>query len=153
MINYSDKEIELIDKCVIDNIAFGEIKQSDIHGCGLFAKEKIIKESILCILDGQIMNWSEYEVMTNLLRDELDDIKNFLFMEWNALSTEVLLIRTIRTKYSYINHSRKPNLEIRYFPIRIVATRDISIGVELLLDYRNEPLREEYISGQGKSYL
>lgn len=74
-------------------------------------------------------------------------------MEWNALNKHTLLVRPLRTKYSYINHSRTPNTEILYNPIRVVATKDINPQDELTLDYRKEALPKEYLDGHGKTYL
>ena len=61
--------------------------------------------------------------------------------------------RAVRTKYSFINHSRKPNLRIEKEGMILFTIKDIYCGEELLLDYREEPLREEYINGHGKTYL
>lgn len=33
-------------------------------------------------------------------------------LEWNALSPEFLLVRSLRTSYGYINHSTQPNVAI-----------------------------------------
>ncbi len=46
----------------------------------------------------------------------------------------------------FINHSRKPNLILRRYPIAIIVKRDISPGDELTIDYRKEPLNSQYIN-------
>ena len=74
-----------------------------------------------------------------------------LFMEWNALDTETLLIRPFRTKYSYINHSRSPNTMLARFPLRLTAIFDIDPGDELTIDYRREPLSDDYL--RSATYL
>jgi len=74
-------------------------------------------------------------------------------MEWNALSVDILLVRALRTKYSYINHSRTPNVKILKESMTIISIVDILPNDEILLDYRDEPLNERYLNGHGKTYL
>jgi len=72
----------------------------------------IKKGTILGFLDGQVMPWAQYnEIMKNT---DLGYFNSYIFMEWNALDKNTLLVRAFRTKYSYINHSRKPNVAIKY---------------------------------------
>ena len=124
----------------IDNLKKSEIAKSPIHGNGLFSVERIPKGEILGYLDGQEVSWEIYK-------------KYQLCSEWNAITDTILLVRSYRTKYSYINHSRTPNLSLHYNPLRVVAKRDILPGEELTLDYRQEPLPQEYLEGHGKTYL
>lgn len=139
---------------IINNINFSEIKKSQIHGMGLFSTENILKEQVIGFLDGQIIKWNELkEIEKNLKNISGKDQAHQFFYEWNALTKDTLLVRPIRTKYSYINHSRNPNLEIKYNPIRVIAIKDITKGDELFLDYRKEDLNIEYINGHGASYL
>ena len=143
IINRSLKLLE--QKCndiedVIQNLKSTIISTSNIHGKGLFASEDIQKGFVLGALDGQLISWDLHE-------------KCKLTFEWNAVSKNKLLVRAYRTKYSYINHSRKPNLTLKHNPLRVVSDRDISKGEELTLDYRLEPLPDEYIQGRGKDYL
>lgn len=131
-------EIDVSD--VVDNLINTYIESSQIHGLGLFTKGDLKKGDVLGTLDGQIVDWGLHT-------------KYSLSFEWNAISDNKLLVRPYRTKYSYINHSRQPNLLILYNPIRIVADEDISKDTELSLDYRLEPLNNEYLENQGKQYL
>lgn len=124
---------------VIDNLINSYISESNIHGNGLFASENIKEDTTLGTLDGQYIDWD--------LHKEYD-----FTLEWNAIAKNQLLVRPYRTKYSFINHSRTPNLEIRYNPIRIVSLTNITKGEELTLDYRKEPLPDDYIQNKG-SYL
>ncbi len=147
-------DLDFINDIIIDNIAKGYIESSEIHGFGLFAKDYIAKGDILCILDGQIMSWSKYnEIEKKSISHIKESFAEYIFMEWNALDEETLLVRPFRTKYSYINHSRKPNIVIKKFPLRIIALENIDKDVELTLDYRREPLNSEYIKNHGYSYL
>lgn len=125
---------------VIDNVRVSVIKESSVHGYGLFASDRIKAGEILGYLDGQEIPWALHQ-------------KYELANEWNALTPDRLLVRPYRTKYSFINHSRQPNLKLEKDPLRIVALTDISINEELTLDYRMEPLPEEYLRTHGQTYL
>lgn len=125
---------------VIDNITSTYIAPSFIHGLGLFADLDIDAGVVLGTLDGQQISWDLYT-------------KQELAFEWNAIQPEVLLVRPYRTKYSYINHSRDPNLLLDTNPLRVISKRFIRKGEEVTLDYRCEPLPKEYILKKGKSYL
>ena len=95
---------------------------------------------MLGTLDGQVIP----EVLNNKLA---------LAFEWNALEEDTLLVRPYRTKYSYINHQRTPNLILVGYPIVVTALQDIPKGTELTLDYRKEKLSTNYIETKGKYYL
>ena len=139
---------------IIDNIPKGYIAPSKIHGYGLFAKIDIQKGDILCILDGQILSWDFYQkLVKNLKNKVLEPYAQYFFMEWNALDENTLLVRTLRTKYSYINHDRCPNTKLKKYPLQIVATRDIKKDTEITLDYRCEPLNVDYLETHGATYL
>lgn len=127
-------------KDVIDNLRLTRIAKSRIHGNGLFASEDVPAKTVLGELDGQVIPWRLHQ-------------KYSLTMEWNALDEKTLLVRPYRTKYSYINHSREPNLVLARNPLRVVTLKYILSGEELTLDYRSEPLPPEYISGEGSLYL
>lgn len=125
---------------VIDNLKCTVIKPSNIHGNGLFATEAITLGAELGELDGQVIP----ESLHSKLR---------LTLEWNAIDDNVLLVRPYRTKYSYINHSRTPNLKLAGSPLKVIALRSISEGEELTLDYRKEKLSTEYLHKKGIFYL
>lgn len=124
----------------VDNLAFTVIKPSKIHGFGLFATQFIAEGTPLGTLDGQIIPESLHN-------------KFELTYEWNAIEIGTLLVRPYRTKYSYINHHRTPNLVLIGLPIVVTALNDIKKGQELTLDYRKESLSQNYIETKGKYYL
>ena len=134
---------------IVDNILGTTIQKSSIHGFGLFTDRSIAAGAILCILDGQVVSWSSYNDMQ--ARSPFTAFSPDLFMEWNALDTETLLIRPFRTKYSYINHSRSPNTILERFPLRLTAILNINSGDELTIDYRREPLSDDYL--RSATYL
>ncbi len=140
------RPVELRDshlKFVVDNMPDAKIGTSRIHGNGLHAARALPAGKILGWLDGQLVDWATYEKVrvASMCGEGGDD----LFMEWNAISTDTLLVRPFRTKYSFINHSREPNLVLRHDPLRVVVAHELVADEELTLDYRREPLRPDYL--------
>lgn len=148
---------------IVDNINLGYIKESTIHGYGLFAKEDIESGKILTELDGQLMKWNEYYQILDDLTEDIGNKYVNRFMEWNCIGNKqgqkdsaentLLLVRPFRTKYSFVNHSRTPNCALILEPLRLVAIRDIKKDEELTFDYRTEPLPDIYYIEHGDSYL
>ena len=136
-------------KFIVDNIPDTEIRPSAIHGHGLFTTRPFQAGELLATLDGQVINWQSYDQIRSTL--PYGDDNNDLFMEWNALSPDTLLIRPFRTKYSFINHGRSANVQRIDAPLRLVTTMAIPAQTELLIDYRNEPLSADYL--QQASFL
>jgi hypothetical protein len=128
---------------IIDNMPGTTIKKSHVHGFGLFSESTFPLGQLLATLEGQIVPWQLHK-------------EKQLTKEWNALPNERVLVRPYRTKYYYINHSRTPNLVIQRDQddkLQIITLRGVSVGEELLLDYREEPLAVSYLSGHGETYL
>lgn len=151
MIEQVTADLYFINKNVIDNIKFTYIAESKIHGFGLFADKNLDSGIILCFLDGQVINWDHYDEIARTIN--LGKYQDYIFMEWNALDTNTLLVRAFRTKYSYINHSSEPNVEVKYNPIRIETIREIREGDEILIDYNKETLKQSYLDNQEKNFL
>ncbi len=80
---------------VVDNIPMGVIEKSPIHGYGLFAQQDLPDNSVLVVLDGQIVAWATYKMKLDMSLDAMN--------EWNALTADTLLVRSRRTKNSFIN--------------------------------------------------
>ena len=97
------------------------------------------------------MDWNHYEKLRKIIN--LGEYQDYIFMEWNALDPKTLLVRAFRTKYSYINHSSVPNVEIKYSPIRIEVIKNIDEHEEIVIDYSKEPLSEEYKADKEKSFI
>jgi uncharacterized protein len=152
--NCNPNELSFVEKNVVDNIKNTSVGVSAIHGIGLFADSEILSGTSLGVLDGQKILWHQYNALRNLTKQDLGIYSAYFFMEWNVLDSETLLVRPFRTKYSYINHSRTPNLQLtKVLPLTIVTLRDIKYGDELTLDYRFEPLPDHYLDSHGKTYL
>ena len=129
---------------VLDTIQDTRIAPSPIHGYGLFSRCLMPAGRLLAQLDGQRVPWSLHRALE-------------LCEEWNALSPDWLLVRPYKTKYGFINHSRQPNARLELQPsgdrLKLFTARAIAAGDEITLDYRNEPLPEDYLSAHGNSYL
>ena len=137
-------ELHTIKGVVMNNIVGTEIKESLIHGFGLFATKELRVNNTLCKLSGQRLSPKEYQ---ELIDGNLENTSNreamaynFL-MECNYATNRVdLIVRALRTKYSYINHSTEPNVFFDLDCQEVYPLRNILPGEELLIDYRNEPL-------------
>ena len=151
--SFSPDNLKSVRELTLNNIQDTKINNSNIHGFGLFATNKIRKGSILCNLEGQILNQETYNNISNQLKPSVLDIEKYLFMECNYINETEILVRPFRTKYSYINHSFTPSVAIKYFPIRIVAIADIELGDELTINYRCEPLTKNYLARPEKQFL
>ncbi|MCX8167376.1 MAG: SET domain-containing protein [Candidatus Micrarchaeota archaeon] len=138
---------------IVDNIPDTYIAPSEIHGMGLFAGRDFAKGEVLTKLDGMMLKEEEFYRIRDSLEFLPDNVKNYIFMEWTAVEQERLLVRPFRTKYSFINHSRTPNLKINFDTLEVVTLTDIKKDTELTLDYREEKLSDDYIRQHGCSYL
>ncbi len=67
-----------LSRYIINNISFSQIRKSEIHGWGLFATSNIKKETILGVLDGQVMLWDDYNKLSNLLEEDLVKHKDYI---------------------------------------------------------------------------
>lgn len=98
----------------------------------------------MCMLDGQIVSRDSYDDAAS--GNHFHQFNDYLFMEWNALESNVLMVRPFRTKYSFINHSRSPNTILSRHPLAALALHNIHAGEELTLDYRKETLNKKYLN-------
>jgi len=119
-----------------------KIRDSRLHGKGVFTEYLIKKDEVIVELDGDIIS-----------TEELGDGSLYPSGEWNAIGDDLYLVRGDRTIYGFINHSRNPNAEISFADYKIRALRDIEIGEEITIDYRRESLSEAYLKGHGATYL
>lgn len=106
---------------IINNIAGSYVSRSAISGQGLFAGADYRTGDQVGHLDGQVVN--------------VDDHPQALSGEWNGLGDAEVLYRAFSTSYSFINHSRNPNLEIDRETMCMRARRPIYEGEEFSLDY------------------
>jgi uncharacterized protein len=104
-----------------------EIKESRIHGKGLFAKEKITKGEIIAIKGGRILSRAEWRGLEPELGSaEIQISEQFFIAPANREEREGSML--------YTNHSCEPNIGIQG-QIVLVAMRDIGPGEELTHDW------------------
>ncbi len=149
------RDIVFVKKNTLSTIKHASIANSQVHGFGLFSTTDIDADTTLGYLDGQILSLSSYESVRHSLNNAVGNLKNHFFMEWNAMPTGNLLVRALRTNYSYINHSQKPNLILIHGDnnVLVTALEDIRTGDELFLDYRKENIPKHYFTLLGADYL
>ncbi len=103
-----------------------EIKNSHIHGLGLFAKEKIEKNSIIGIFTGKFLKEAD-------LKQIQENYLNFIFPIEENVYIAPESFYDIPPIY-YINHSCEPNSGIEG-NIVLIALKDIESGEEITIDY------------------
>ena len=92
-----------------------EVKESSIHGRGLFARQFITEGTVIGLLEGQITR---------------EDGMHVLWIT-DSLGLEV------SNDFRYINHSDKPNAAY-YDDATVVALSDIQPGEEITHDYTGQ---------------
>ncbi|MHB1665999.1 SET domain-containing protein-lysine N-methyltransferase [Thiomonas sp.] len=151
------RELQFVRQHTLDLFPGTEIRNSGIHGFGLFATREVEAGRRLALLDGQVIRYDTYERLRAWMAPGLGRLRTHFFMEWNALDQEHLLVRPFRTTYSFINHSDHPNLELRRTAgqpeLELAAIREIQTGEEFVLDYRQESLPRGYFETPGAAYL
>ncbi|MCK4674752.1 MAG: SET domain-containing protein-lysine N-methyltransferase [Gammaproteobacteria bacterium] len=95
------------------------MKESGIHGNGLFARNKIKKGDYMGEYDGPIVSENGMHV---LWVEKYDDV-------WVGRNGQNLL--------RYMNHSKKPHAEFDGF--KLYAARNIMPDEEITIDYGEEP--------------
>lgn len=147
------KNLDIVRSVTLDTIPYTEITHSTLHGFGLFATEKINQGQVLCELDGQIVSREAYNNIEKTIDVTSLGYERYFYMECNYIDENNILARPMRTKYSYINHGRNANVEVQHEPMRIVCIKDIGVGEEMVIDYRKEPLGEDYLARPDKAFL
>jgi SET domain-containing protein len=103
------------------------VRQSPIHGRGLFAAEPIAKGEIVCIKGGNIFDRRTLQELTETLGPAEIQIAEDLFIgPVNKQEREGSMI--------FSNHSCDPNIGVRG-QIVFVALRDVEAGEELTHDW------------------
>jgi uncharacterized protein len=105
-----------------------EVRESPIHGRGLFAKEKIDKGEVVLVKGGHILNREtlKSEVTPSLGSVEIQIGDDFFIAPVNQEERELSML--------YSNHSCDANLGMRG-EITFVAMRDIAADEELTHDW------------------
>src|SRR5258705_13173426 len=103
------------------------VKESPIHGEGLFAKEQIFKDEIVCVKGGYILDRQLLQSMQGWYRAAEISVAEGLFIG-PALEAERHGIMI------FSNHCCDPNIGVQG-QIVFVAMRDIQSGEELTHDW------------------
>lgn len=98
-----------------------------VHGRGIFAKERIAKDEIVCIKAGHIVDGATLQRVAPMIADADLQIADDLYIT-PITSDEV------EDSMVYINHSCTPNVGFRG-DVVLVAMRDIEPGEEATVDY------------------
>ena len=104
-----------------------EVRESPIHGKGLFAREAIARNEIVCVKGGRIFDRAKLDSMPDWYRAAEIQIGDDLFI--GPLTKEEREGSMI-----FSNHSCDPNIGVRG-QIVFVAMRDIDRGEELTHDW------------------
>lgn len=97
------------------------VKQSNIHGKGIFAREEIRKGEVVFLLEGKLHRGHEYD-------DEEPNLK--AAQSWIQLDIDIWL-ESPRARY--LNHSCNPNVAI--VEQKTIALRNIEREEEVFYDY------------------
>src|ERR1043166_4336941 len=105
-----------------------EVRESKIHGRGLFAITDIAKDEIVAVKGGHIVDRKALheQIMPRLGPVEIQISDDLFIAPVTGEERELSML--------YLNHSCEPNLGIRG-EITFVATRDIRAGEELTHDW------------------
>lgn len=104
-----------------------EIKNSPISGGGMFARESIKKDKIICIVGGVVMTGSEFEAFQ----------ANHSTYNAIQIDEDLHLVEqpeVTRTLDGSMNHSCDSNVWMED-EVTLVARRDIAAGEEITVDY------------------
>lgn len=111
-----------------------EVRNSGIHGSGLFAVEDIAPGELLFIIKGEVIDGFEAD------RREVEEQNVYIFYNGDSY------IDTVNTdKIKYINHSCEPNCEVQdgdETSLKLVSKKPIQKGDEITIDYGYEEIYE-----------
>lgn len=109
------------------------VKNSAIHGSGLFTSVKIQSGKRIMVIKGEAISGDECEK-----REEYGNVYIF----WNG---ETYIDTEMTSRIKYINHDCKYNCDIvdrNEESLFLIAARDIEKGEELTIDYGYEEIYE-----------
>ncbi len=117
-----------------------EMQNSPIHGRGLFAKEKILKDELIVDYEGsngKFVNINEADRLYDLGNDYVIQVEDNLFFAATT-GKEIEL-------EDHINHSCSPTTGIKG-KLALVACRDILPGEEITFDYAMSESSDYFIN-------
>jgi SET domain-containing protein len=115
-----------------------EIGSSPIHGNGVFAKEEIFKNEVICEYYGIEMNWKEFRNLYGLYKDNsLNTYPRRRIWKIIVAKEEPYLTQN---PVNYINEGVFPNVYLKNK--LLYAFKNIEVGEELLLKYPKDYKRD-----------
>jgi SET domain-containing protein len=120
-------------------IEFAEVKQSEIHGSGLYAKVLIPKGTVWWHARSQdvlIVTKQQFEVLDSSKKSPLieDYINALLTYSYYDMEVDALVFCLDDAKF--VNHSYTPNTgSVEENSVNSIANRDIQRGEEITEDY------------------
>ena len=108
-----------------------EVKNSSVHGKGLFVNGNISEDEIIMVIKGDVINGIECE--------RREENENNVYIFWNG--DDIFIDVSSTDKIKYINHDCNPNCyvdENDASSLFLVASRNIKAGEELTMDYGYE---------------
>ena len=110
------------------------VKDSQIHGKGIFAKVNIPKDELVMVIKGELITGKECE--------RREEENNNVYIFWNGR----YYIDTVKTKkIKYINHDCEPNcyvLDRDKESLNLVSRKELKKGDEITMDYGYEEIYE-----------
>ncbi|MCX7876201.1 MAG: SET domain-containing protein [Melioribacteraceae bacterium] len=113
---------------------FLEVKDSPLHGKGLFTKVDIPKDSIICVIEGEVIDENE------CVRREEEEGNVYIF--WNG---DNYIDTSNNPLLKNLNHLCEPNCYVEdrnESSLFLIAECDIKAGEELTIDYDYEEIYE-----------
>jgi hypothetical protein len=123
-----------MNEIIIDNDdgPFTYVKESSVEGFGLFASKDFNMWDLVVNYRMFPKDWYKTRYV-DLTEEQIR--KNW----YVPLNDEECITSNKSSKFSYINHSRRPNCFWDLMSHKITANRDIKKDEELFIDYRREP--------------
>jgi SET domain-containing protein len=112
------------------------VTPSKVQGLGVFAAEPIKKGSIVWRFDPKWDIVFSVEEVSNMTTERQEYIKKYAYLD-----NQGYILCSDDAKY--LNHSSVPNVNSRAGIIEDIAIRDIDVGEELLVDYRNFDIEDK----------
>jgi len=120
-----------------------EVRESTIHGLGLFAKKDISKGKIwwkgAIGLNILLLNELQYKTYKASEKNTITDTLWELFTKYAYYSKELDSLVLCLDNARYVNHAAEPNsgATIDFDPLISIALKDIMEGEEILENYNN----------------
>ncbi len=120
-----------------------EVKESSIHGKGIFTKIDIPEDEIILVIEGEVIDGNECE------RREEEEDNVYIF--WNG---DNYIDTTKNELIRHLNHICDPNCYVDdrdEHTLFLIAAKNIKAGEELTIDYDYEEIYQHCKCGDCKT--